>query len=260
MKRKIARVFLELMRNHITAMAIISVVNMILIISGSKYIIYFSALLPQFLIANGFSMAISSGYSPLETISVVLGGIFVLLLILTVLFSYKHRAWHLVAAGLVLADLSIAFYMLFGEGNMSFLPDAIVNGYVVLVSVGAFFVSGALFPKRRSESADFETDEYEEEAAYDDDLTVGYGDYLLVANTSVKAVKQTEAPVPEPEALPEAVETAEKAELEEKLTAVETEENSELEDGVLLKITFRVPTLKTLKEALGISEKEDEEE
>ena len=149
MKRKIARFFLELMRHHITAMAVISVVNMILIIAGSKYIIYFSTLLPQFLTARGFSMAITSGYAPLESIAVVLSGVFVALLVLTSIFSYKQRAWHLVAAGLVLADLSIVFYMLFGEGNMSFIPDVIINGYVVLVSVGAFFVSGALYPRRR---------------------------------------------------------------------------------------------------------------
>jgi len=261
MKRKIARVFLELMRNHITAMAIISVVNMILIISGSKYIIYFSSLLPQFLTARGFSMSISSGYAPLETIAVVLSGIFILLLLLTVLFSYKHRVWHLVAAGLVLADLSLAFIMLFGEGNMSFLPDAIINGYVLLVSVGAFFVSGALYPKRRPEPADEEIDEYEEEASlYIENPTVGYGDYLISAAAPVEAVKQIEEPVVISETEPDEPEAAAEDNAAEELPTAKTAEKSELESGVLLKVTFRVPTLKTIKAALGIAENEDEEE
>ena len=252
MKRKIARFFLELMRHHITAMAAISVVNMILIIAGSKYIVYFSTLLPQFLTARGFSMAITSGYAPLESIAVVLSGVFVALLVLTSLFSYKQRAWHLVAAGLVLADLSIAFYMLFGEGNMSFIPDVIINGYVVLVSVGAFFVSGALYPRRRVKRKARKTEEEAVEAHDGADDLIGYGEYLV-----------SSAPAPQPVA-PEAVaeeacETVEEPK-EASAPAEENDEKSELESGVFLKVTFRLPTLKSVKEALGIVENEDEEE
>lgn len=254
MKRKIARVFLELMRHHITAMAIISVVNMILIISGSKYIIYFSTLLPQFLTARGFSMAISSGYAPLEIISVVLGGIFILLLLLTAIFSYKRRAWHLVAAGLVLADLSIALIMLIGEGNMSFLPDAIINGYVVLVSIGAFFVSGALASVAAEDDWYDELDgisDFKSITEEQDSELVGYGDYTVPVTAPAEIV-ETET------ALSDSAE--ENTEVSETLPETEPSDKTVLEKGVLFKVTFRVPTFKSLRDALGLEENDNEEE
>lgn len=248
MKRKIARVFLELMRHHVTVMAIMAAVNMALIITGSKYIIYFSALLPQLLTSNGFSMALTSGYAPLETIAIVLSGVFIVLLLLAVAFSYKKRGWFFVSAALIAADLSLAFVMLFRDGNMSFLPDIIINAYILLVTVGAFFVAGVLYPKATAD----EEDSGEETTPRQDELTVGYGEYLIPEACAVSAKTVIE------EGFEEKLQEENKAQQNDtSLSSSEAAERGELEDGVLLKVTFRLPTIKSIKNLLFADDEEE---
>ena len=250
MNRKIARAFLEIIRYLSTVMALMAIVNMVLIITGSRYIIYFSALLPQFLTTRGFDIALKSGYAPLETFAIILGAIFILLLILSALFSYKKRGWFIVAASLIAADLSVAIYMIVGENNLSFIPDLIINGCVALTTFVGFFGSGAVCPKAK-EAIDDEA-EFVYEAGYSEE-------FVPAATIAVSRRESVEkAPLVTSEFEGYCVEEIESVEdekpAEAPVAAVEPQKKSsdaEIEDGVILKITFRVPTFNRLKKIVN---------
>ena len=143
MKKRILKIFTELFRHHISAVIIVTVANIILTLNCSYSTVCFSFLLPQRLLVGGEASYISTGLVSFRYYSITLLVICFVLLILCLLFSYRHPGWLICAAAIMLVDISVGVWLIFYKDDPSYLIDIGVHCWIICALIAAYFMQRA---------------------------------------------------------------------------------------------------------------------
>ena len=154
MKKRTLQIFTELFRHHISAMLVVTVANMILTLTGSYNSICFSFLLPHRLLVGGEVYYITTGLVSFRYCSWTLVVICFVLLILCLLFSYRHHGWLLCAAALVLFDISVGVWLIFHKDDLSYLIDIGTHLWIICALIAAYFMQRAAKRPAKAQDTD----------------------------------------------------------------------------------------------------------
>ena len=140
MKNKAVKILGELCRNHISALIVITLIDLCLLAADESVTVCFSLLLPQQLLARGIFYAGIVGESNLLICGWLTALICLAMLAVCFISSFKTPGWLLCAAGMVLLDTGVAIFGVSVLQDSSYYFDIAAHVYIIAALVAGYII------------------------------------------------------------------------------------------------------------------------
>ncbi|HOA84612.1 MAG: hypothetical protein GX057_06770 [Clostridiales bacterium] len=141
MKNRVAKIILEMLRHHMSAYVLVTLINIILISQGAGTNLYFSAFLPRFVTTYAYYRAGNLSYPAVIPAGILTALLFLSLFALCVVFSYRAAGWLLCGAGLVAADTAVIIWWSVWLRDSGYIPEILINLWVIMALVAGYVVA-----------------------------------------------------------------------------------------------------------------------
>lgn len=167
-------------RNNLLLMLILTVVNIVLYVTGSDTMMLFSATVPYF----GIIIGSVSGSQAFLTFCICIAAAILILYLLCWILSKDHYGWMTVALVLFIIDTLAMIGMYFGLGEISGILDVVIHVWVLY-----YLIIGVKYGKQLKNMSDEPVDDIEMEqvAPSIDGEEVMHSPILRMADTTVKS-------------------------------------------------------------------------